>query len=189
MNDHVPESASFVCKNNKKQVSWRQMSKYLFFLWTNLSQPMTSPSVYLGLQVRHWGVVLGCPIPPALPGPCLCRGLPEQGSFTSSGPSSSLIPLHMKRMWRSLSRVRLFATSWTIQSMEFSRPEYWSGQPFPSPGDLPSPGMEPRSPALQTDADSSPAEPPGKPHGESAPSQTDHTRPLAGPSAIAPPAD
>ena len=45
--------------------------------------------------------------------------------------------------------------------MEFSRPEYWSGQPFPSPGDLPNPGTEPRSPALQTD--SLPAEPQGKP--------------------------
>ena len=33
--------------------------------------------------------------------------------------------------------------------MEFSRPEYWSGQPFPSPGDLPNPGIKPRSPALQ----------------------------------------
>ena len=39
-----------------------------------------------------------------------------------------------------------------VQSMEFSRPEYWSGQPFPSPGDLPNPGMEPRSPTLQADA-------------------------------------
>ena len=45
--------------------------------------------------------------------------------------------------------------------MEFSRPEYWSGYPFPSPGDLPNPGIKPRSPALQ--ADSLPAEPPGKP--------------------------
>ena len=42
--------------------------------------------------------------------------------------------------------------------MEFSRPEYWSGWPFPSPGDLPNPGIEPRSPALQVD--SLPAEPP-----------------------------
>ena len=49
----------------------------------------------------------------------------------------------------------------TIESMEFSRPEYWSGQPFPSPGDLPNPGIEPRSPALQVD--SLPAEPQGKP--------------------------
>ena len=44
--------------------------------------------------------------------------------------------------------------------MEFSRPEYWSGEPFPSPGDLPSPGIEPRSPALQVDSLLS--EPPGK---------------------------
>ena len=56
--------------------------------------------------------------------------------------------------WKSLSRVRLFATPWTIQSMEFSRPEYWSGYPFPSPGDLPNPGIEPRSPALQKDSTS-----------------------------------
>ena len=45
--------------------------------------------------------------------------------------------------------------------MEFSRPEYWSGKPFPSSGDLPNPGREPRSFALQ--ADSLPAEPHGKP--------------------------
>ena len=45
--------------------------------------------------------------------------------------------------------------------MEFSRPKYWSGQLFPSPGDLSNPGIEPRSPALQ--ADSLPAEPQGKP--------------------------
>ena len=48
--------------------------------------------------------------------------------------------------------------------MGFSRQEYWNGLPFPPPGDLPYPGMEPRSPALQ--ADSSPAEPPGKPENE-----------------------
>ena len=42
------------------------------------------------------------------------------------------------------------------QSMEFSRPEYWSGEPIPSPGDLPNPGIEPGSPVLQ--ADSSPPE-------------------------------
>ena len=58
---------------------------------------------------------------------------------------------------KSLSRVRLFATPWTIAqqappSMELSRQEYWSGLPFPSPGDLPHPGIEPGSPALQADA-------------------------------------
>ena len=45
--------------------------------------------------------------------------------------------------------------------MDFSRPEYWSGWPFPSPGDLPNLGIEPRSSALQED--SLPAEPQGKP--------------------------
>ena len=45
--------------------------------------------------------------------------------------------------------------------MEFSRPEYWSGQPFPCPGGLPNPGIELRSPALW--ADSLPAVPQGKP--------------------------
>ena len=48
-------------------------------------------------------------------------------------------------------------------SMEFSRQEYQSGFPFPSPGDLPNPGTEPRFPAFQ--ADSLPSEPPGKPKG------------------------
>ena len=52
-------------------------------------------------------------------------------------------------MWKSLSCVRLFATPWIVAcqaplSMEFSRPEYWSGQLFPSPGDLPNPGIKPR---------------------------------------------
>ena len=62
---------------------------------------------------------------------------------------------------KSLSCVRLFATIWTLQSMEFSRPEYRSGWLFPSPGDLPDPGIERTSSASQTD--SLPAEPPGKP--------------------------
>ena len=65
-----------------------------------------------------------------------------------------------------LSRVQLFVTLWTVAhqappSMGFSRQEYWSGLPFPSPGYLPDPGIEPRSPVLQADALTS--EPPGKP--------------------------
>ena len=61
-----------------------------------------------------------------------------------------------------LGRVQLFGIPWTIQSVEFSRPEYWSGLSCPSPGHLCNPGIEPRSPALQ--ADSLPAEPQGKPY-------------------------
>ena len=62
---------------------------------------------------------------------------------------------------KAVGRVLLSAAPWTIQSMEFSRPEYWSGLPFPSAGDLPDLGVGPGSPTLQ--ADSLPAEPPGKP--------------------------
>ena len=65
-----------------------------------------------------------------------------------------------------LSRVRLFVTPWTVAyqaplSMGSSRQEYWSGLPFPFPGDLPVPGIEPRSPTLHIDALTS--APPGKP--------------------------
>ena len=68
-----------------------------------------------------------------------------------------------------LSPVRLFGTPWTVAlqatlSMEFSRQECWSQLSFSPPGDLPDTGMETGSPELQ--ADSLPAEPPGKPGGE-----------------------
>ena len=66
----------------------------------------------------------------------------------------------------SLSCVPLFATPWTVAyqappSMGFSRQEYWRGLPFPSPEDLPNPGIEPRTPALA--GEFSTTEPPGKP--------------------------
>ena len=65
-----------------------------------------------------------------------------------------------------LSYVQLFAIPWTVAyqgplSMGFSRQEYWSELPFPSPGDLPNPEIKPRSPTLRADA--LPSEPPGKP--------------------------
>ena len=63
-------------------------------------------------------------------------------------------------------QLHLIATPWTVArqaplSMGFSGQEYWSGLPFPSPGDLPDPGIELVSPKLQ--ADYLPSEPPGKP--------------------------
>ena len=72
--------------------------------------------------------------------------------------------MKVKVKMKSLSRVWLFATPWTVAyqappSMGFSRQEYWSGLPFPSPGDLPDPGIEPGSPAFQENALTS--EPPG----------------------------
>ena len=81
--------------------------------------------------------------------------------------SGSTILLTKERKVKLLSHVRLFVTQWTVAhqaplSMGFSRQEYWSGLPFPSTGDLPNPGIEPRSPVLQVDILSS--EPPGKPY-------------------------
>ena len=74
--------------------------------------------------------------------------------------------LHFPRKWKLLSNIQLFVTPWNVAcqaplSMEFSRPEYWGGLPFPSPGNLTNPGIKVRSPTLQ--ADSLPFEPPGKP--------------------------
>ena len=68
--------------------------------------------------------------------------------------------------WCLLFGVQLFVTSWTIAhqaplSMRFLRQEYWSGLPFPSPGDLPNPRIEPASPALAGRFFTT--EPPGKP--------------------------
>ena len=63
----------------------------------------------------------------------------------------------MKAKVKSLSCVQLFVIPWTVvcqapPSMGFPRQEYWSVLPFPSPGDLPDPGIEPRSPTLQADS-------------------------------------
>ena len=82
----------------------------------------------------------------------------------SCGGASALDPAvpagHTETARESRSVVSDSANAWTAQSTEFSRPGYWSGQPFPSPGDRPNPGMEARPPAVQ--ADSLPAEPPGR---------------------------
>ena len=87
------------------------------------------------------------------------------GEITTDGSRQTLL-INQKVKAKSLSHVQLFAAPWTVAhqappSMGFSGQEHWSGLPFPSPGDLPDPGIEPRSPALQADALTS--EPPGKP--------------------------
>ena len=74
--------------------------------------------------------------------------------------SLPLVENKWKWNWKSLSCVCIFETPWTIQYVEFSRPDYWSRKPFPSPGILLT-GIEPRSPTLCVD--SLPSEPPGKP--------------------------
>ena len=80
--------------------------------------------------------------PPSL---CLCFPALKNVSDLSKGSEV-----------KSLSLVRLFATLWTVAyqappSMGFSRQECWSGLPFPSPGDLPNPGIKPGPPTLQAD--------------------------------------
>ena len=98
------------------------------------------------------------------PNPCPCVGRAES-SRTTGPPGESPSPNLDELLCVSRSRARLFVTPWTVAcqaslSVGLSRPEYWSGLPLPSPGDLPDPGIEPRSPALQ--ADSGPSEPPRK---------------------------
>ena len=88
--------------------------------------------------------------------------------FSNRWMSGCSLPLYIssvKVKLKLLSRVRLLVTPWTAAhqappSMGFPRQVYWSGVPLPSPGDLPNPGIEPGSPALQADA--LPSEPPGK---------------------------
>ena len=98
------------------------------------------------------------------------RGLPHAGIKPAS-PASTVGFVITEPPWKpiscvlgsnkvkvkSLSCVQFFATPWTVdyqapQPMEFSRQEYWSVLPFLSPGDLPNPGIKPRSPALKADA-------------------------------------
>ena len=101
------------------------------------------------------------------------RDLPDSGIKSRSVKSPALADgfFTTSATWeipkcQSLSRVQLFAMTWTVAcqtplSMEFPKQEYWNGLPCPFPGDLPDPGFKPRSPALQ--ADSLPSEPPRKP--------------------------
>ena len=95
------------------------------------------------------------------PTQCFLRILHWQADYLPEPPGK-----RKKKKVKLLSCVQLFATPWTVAyqappSMGFSRQEYWSGLPFPSPGDLPDPGIEPGSPALE--ADTLISEPPGKP--------------------------
>ena len=107
---------------------------------------------------------------------CTPKSPPSWASLPLSIPPLYVIPEHRAELpvyraascylfytgkWKSSGRLRLFATAGTIQSLEFCRPEYRSRQSFPSPGGLPNPGIEPRSPTLQVP--SLPAEPQWKP--------------------------
>ena len=99
-----------------------------------------------------------------------CSGIPQgrRSNLILAWGTDSTLP-RIRKKWKmkvkSFSRVWLFETPWTVAyqaplSMEFSRQEYWTGLPISSPGDLPNPGIEPRSPTLQ--ADTLPSLPLGK---------------------------
>ena len=99
-----------------------------------------------------------------------CLSLPEIDDYSYKYVHSHYYMTWTFWLWsesvKSLSHVQCFVTPWTVahqalQSMEFSRQDYWSGQPFPFPGDLPNPGIKPGYPALQ--ADSLLSKPLGKP--------------------------
>ena len=121
-----------------------------------------------GFSRRESWSGLPFPFPGNLPDPGIKPGSPalQAYSFCLSHQGSPYRIVKAKEKVKSLSRVQFFAILGTAAyqappSMGFSRQEYWSGVPFPSPGDLPNPGIKPRFPELQTDA--LPSEPPGKP--------------------------
>ena len=87
---------------------------------------------------------------------CQCLTVSQKHQMMQSSESEPLCALEQKQNCKQLCCVPLFMTPWTVAhqaplSMEFSRQEYWSGQPSPSPGELPDPGIKPGSPALQVD--------------------------------------
>ena len=126
------------------------LSLFTFMHWRRKWQPTP---VFLPRESQGRGILVGCR---------LWMGSHRVGHDWSDSAAKQLKPIYkwwLPRGWRtevkSLSHVWLFATPWTVAhqappSMGFSRQEYWSGLPFPSPGDLPNPGMEPVSLALQT---------------------------------------
>ena len=143
------------------------------YLSHKFSQKISLAHIFLHRPATLWGLL--CPLPGL--------GIQRHGGFPFMVTESSVllgIYTHMfsltseesnilrkrKVKVKSFSHVQLSATPWIVAHqappfMIFSRQEYWSALPFPSPGDLLYPGIEPRSPALQ--ADTLPSKPPGKP--------------------------
>ena len=108
--------------------------------------------------------------PPGASAPDFLQGITPKVELTEFGVCK--YSTHRPLMWwllthlSSRSVVWLYATPWTVAYqappfLRFPRQDFWSRLPFPSPGDLPDPGIEPRSPSLQAEA--LPSEPPGKP--------------------------
>ena len=131
--------------------------------WTVAHQDPPS----MGFSRQEYWSGLPFPSPGDLPNPRIEPRSPtlQADALTSVPPGKPHSEFQFSSV-QLLSCVRLFVTPWTVAcqpplSLGFSRQEYWNGLPFPSPGDLPNPRIEPRSPTLQADALTS--EPPGKP--------------------------
>ena len=146
---HTPQMLHFY--------SWRELSKFK----ASVTIPSPSSDVAWLLLVNPTS---SSPTP--LPSSTINSIVWDTDNRSVTSPCSNSYLPQVKVKVKSLSHVRLFATPWTVGrqaplSMGFSRQEYWSGLPFPSPGDLPDPGIESGSLALQ--ADTLTSEPPGKP--------------------------
>ena len=135
------------------------------------NKPLTNSNIYLHTVlkfVKH-KIILGLLRLFGLHGLCLyiqCAINTNSYQLIFSGFCSGLVQyqsnLQDKVKVKSLNHVRLFTVAYQAPpSMGFSKQEYWSALPFPSPGYLPDPGIEPRSPAFQ--AETLTSEPPGKP--------------------------
>ena len=122
---------------------------------------MRSPTLQLGPQEWPFSDLWDTQSPVAQPS--LCRTIfialfPKPFPMLSMPPTALLLySLSQHEPLCMLSHVWLFATSWAVThqvplSIAFPRQEYWSGLPFPSPGDLSHPGIEPRSAELQGDS-------------------------------------
>ena len=138
-----------------------------------LCDPMDSIALQVPLSVgcsrqEYWSGLL-LPSPGDLPDSGIEPGSPALQADSSLSEPSGKPPSIQFSSVQSLSHVQLFATPWTVARqaplfMGFSRQEYWSGLPLPSPGDLPDSGMELRSPAWAGGFFIT--EPPGKPEQE-----------------------
>ena len=89
-----------------------------------------------------------------------CKSIGSEFIFTCAPNKNTLYPEHMPKNY--VPAHKMSTAHQAPPSLGFSKQEHWSGLPFPSPGDLPNPGIEPRSPTLQADALTS--APPEKPH-------------------------
>ena len=160
---NFPITLASLMRLNKQKRRYFRYFLFLFYgrtVWQACGILVTRPGIVMPSALQAWSLNHG------LPGQSLeicfffydSRHQSQRDKtkfFTHDvSPSATLLCYGLTvSQHQLLSRVRLFVTPWTAArqaplSMEFSRQEYWSGLPFPSPGDLPHKGIEPTSPAL-----------------------------------------